>query len=1067
MNCEHKFSACFQSVIVAVSLLFANVAYAANVDVPAYVPAASASGGYVSYLRVINKDSVSTSVTVTLIDGTSGLAGATGTLTASLPALAAMTYTAQQVEAALGVTLLAGDRPRIRVTASTLIEVQSFLSQPGGVFNEISDARGGTSAVTVRNYVPAAMASSGYVSYLRIVNTGTAATPVTVARVDPATGQTGAAGTLNASLPAGAAFTYSATQVEAALGSPIAAGERPRILVTGANSLLDVQTFLLQPGGVFSNHSSGQTGNTVDVRNYVPVATTGYTSYLRVINDGSVAAPVTVALLDESGAVSPAATLIASLPAGAAMTLTSSQVEAALGINIPAAARPRIRVSSSVMLGVQSFLLQPGGAFNEMSDASSGTSVDVRTYIPAADARSGYTSYLRVINTGIAATPVTVALVDGITGAVGSAGTLIASLPAGGASTLTPSQVEAALGTAIASGSRPRIRVSGNTVLEVQSYLMQPGGAFAEVSGGQSSSLSGFSVATVADPLARQQWGLLNTGQNGYADTAGVANTGGTLGTDINANPVYMTYGYTGRGVIVAVVDTGLEIAHEDLKANVVPGGSWDFINNTTDPTNATATTGDHGTMVSGLIAMAMNGIGGIGVAPNAQLKGFNFLSSTQTLAEAIVSLGGSTASPNSSDVFVFNQSFGTSSTVDYPINPTREAQYAYGTSTLRGGKGALYVKSAGNGFVGFGTAYCGGANALGVSCQNANFDPDNTLPYNIVMAALNAKGKRASYSSAGSAIWASAPGGEYGQNVAAMNALGVVSSNATGYDPGMVTTDQSGCTVGVSRNPPVAGVVANGGPYSYFNQGGTNLSSINASCNYTNAMNGTSSAAPMTSGAIALILEANPALTWRDVKHILARTAVQVDAANPGVNAILSNGNYVAELPWITNAAGFNFQNSYGFGAVNVSAAVAMAKGACAAGCGLGTFANTGWISSGTLNLAVPDNSITGVSTTLAAPKVGASGIVEAVQIQVTTSATSGWTGDLGIELTSPSGTRSILKNIKDGFNGPNLAGMVLASNAFYGESGTGIWTVKVLDGLAGSGIQTLTNVQIRVYGH
>ena len=47
---------------------------------------------------------------------------------------------------------------------------------------------------------------------------------------------------------------------------------------------------------------------------------------------------------------------------------------------------------------------------------------------------------------------------------------------------------------------------------------------------------------------------------------------------------------------------------------------------------------------------------------------------------------------------------------------------------------------------------------------------------------------------------------------------------------------------------------------------------------NYTNSMNGTSSATPVTSGSIALILEANPKLTWRDVKYILAKTATMVD---------------------------------------------------------------------------------------------------------------------------------------------------------------------------------------------
>ena len=565
-----------------------------------------------------------------------------------------------------------------------------------------------------------------------------------------------------------------------------------------------------------------------------------------------------------------------------------------------------------------------------------------------------------------------------------------------------------------------------------------------------------YTLATTSDPLASQQWSLRNTAQNGYADTTGTANTG-LLGTDINVDSVYSTYGYTGWGVTVAVVDTGLEIAHEDLSINVVQTGSWNFINSSTNPTS-NSTSGDHGTSVSGLIAMAKNGIGGIGVSPNAQLKGFNYLGGgVATVANGIVSLGGSSASPNSSDVAVFNQSYGYSNSSDFPVDTTVEAQYASGTSTLRSGKGALYVKSAGNGFNRFdtGTVVVNCASfSIGISCQNANFDPYNTLPYNILIAALDAKGIKASYSTAGSAIWVSAPGGEYGYNSAV--APGLSGTYPTVYDPAMVTTDQSGCTNGYSRTAATT---------SLFSKGGTNLSSINASCNYTNNFNGTSSAAPMMSGVIALILEANPALTWREVKDILARTAIQVDAAIAAVSVPLgTSGSYVAEQAWITNAAGLNFHNWYGFGAVNASAAVTMATTFTSGS--LGTFANTGWISS-TLSTLIADNSTTGVSVPLTVPSVGSSGIVETVQIRVTTSNTSsGYTGDLGIELTSPSGTKSILKNIKDGFNNTNLAGMVLASNAFYGETSTGTWTIKVVDGRAG-GTQTLTNVQIRVYGH
>lgn len=600
----------------------------------------------------------------------------------------------------------------------------------------------------------------------------------------------------------------------------------------------------------------------------------------------------------------------------------------------------------------------------------------------------------------------------------------------------------------------PTAGATTNTVVITAASGVQSGTATVTLTALPTFSLTSCTSATVAgcEPLAFQQWGLLNTAQTGFADTAGVASTGAN-GTDINANNVYSTNGYTGYGVTVAVVDSGLEIAHEDLAANVVAGGSWNFVNSTTDPTS-TATTGDHGTSVGGLIAMAKNGKGGMGVAPNAQLKGFNYISSSQLLAYKVASLGGSPASPNSTDVAVFNQSSGTSNSTVTLMNTTVEAQYASGTSTLRGGKGALYVKSAGNGFRAFGTAVCTQSTAIGVSCQNANFDPSDTLPYNIVVAALNAKGIKSSYSTAGSAVWTSAPGGEYGLNTS----LAGGGFTAVSYDPAMVTADQSGCTNGYSSSAVAT---------SLFDQGGTNLASINLSCNYTSTFNGTSSAAPMLSGVIALILEANPSLTWRDVKHILALTAVKVDAAVAPVTLVLADGSYVTEQGWILNAAARNFHNWYGFGAVDASAAVAMAKGVCAAGCGLGTFANTGWITSNVLNLAIADNSIVGQSAALTVPAVGTGGIVEAVQIKVTTAnGTSGFNGDLGIELISPSGTKSILKNVKDGMSGTNLPGMVFESNAFYGETSAGSWTIKVVDGWA-AGTQTLTNVQIRVYGH
>ena len=307
------------------------------------------------------------------------------------------------------------------------------------------------------------------------------------------------------------------------------------------------------------------------------------------------------------------------------------------------------------------------------------------------------------------------------------------------------------------------------------------------------------------------------------------------------------------------------------------------------------------------------------------------------------------------------------------------------------------------------------------------------------MVGATNANGVRATYSTAGSAIWVSAPGGEFGRNAALDPRF-----TAPVYAPAMVTTDQSGCTTGYSTT-----TVNNG---SSFDNGGM----PNTSCNYTNGMNGTSSATPVTVGAIALILEANPALTWRDVKHILASTARQIDATRAPVNITLSNGPYVAEPGWTANAAGFKFHNWYGFGMVDASAAVNLARAYTLGQ--LGTLSNTGLISSGTINIVIPDNSATGTApSTLTVPANPVHLHVNKVKVEVKGQRVSveGPKGKLNLDL--PGRTSLKVDN-----------GMVLLSNAFYGENPSGVWTIKVVDG---SGINTtagtLTGWSIRVFGH
>ena len=426
-----------------------------------------------------------------------------------------------------------------------------------------------------------------------------------------------------------------------------------------------------------------------------------------------------------------------------------------------------------------------------------------------------------------------------------------------------------------------------------------------------------------------------------------------------------------------------------------------------------------------------------IGIASEASLKGFNLTSSNQSAYKKIAALGGSIDKPNSSDVDIFNQSHGLCYPYDYAINRWIKSQYAIGVATLRGGKGAIYVKAVGNGFLHFGGAVCINANRFHVSCQNANMDNVNSLPYNIVVGSVNADGLHSSYSTTGSALWISAPGGEYGGHPNFQQ-----SNNPNFGKPAIVTTDQSGCTKGYSPNSS----------YNSF-QDGSNL--LNIDCNYTSTFNGVSAATPMISGVAALMLEENSDLSWRDVKHILATTARKVDPDHDGVKI----GDYQLDSGWVTNAAGHKFSNYYGFGVVDADAAVTMAGNYSV---DLGRWTSGGWFNSQALDITIPDNRFIGINDSI---KYSRKLTIEAIQISVTITHT--YVGDIGIELTSPQGTKSIMFTVYNGFGrDDDLTNMILASNAFYGESSLGDWKIKVLDIGAGD-VGKLKAWKIKVYGH
>ncbi len=108
-------------------------------------------------------------------------------------------------------------------------------------------------------------------------------------------------------------------------------------------------------------------GGSTLIRSYIPAAAAGYTSFLRVINTGSVSAPVSVAVIDDTTGVAGTAAVVATVAAGGAVTLSSTQVEAAVGV-IAAAKRPTLRVTAPSGVTTQSFILtNANGNFSNVS----------------------------------------------------------------------------------------------------------------------------------------------------------------------------------------------------------------------------------------------------------------------------------------------------------------------------------------------------------------------------------------------------------------------------------------------------------------------------------------------------------------------------------------------------------------------------------------------------------------------------------------------------------------------------------------------------------------------------
>jgi subtilisin-like proprotein convertase family protein len=444
---------------------------------------------------------------------------------------------------------------------------------------------------------------------------------------------------------------------------------------------------------------------------------------------------------------------------------------------------------------------------------------------------------------------------------------------------------------------------------------------------------------------------------------------GGTGGEDANVLPAWNA-GVSGNGVTIAVVDDGLQAAHPDIAPNFFAAGSYDFNSNEPNPTGTDAD--GHGTAAGGLAGAADDGGKcGVGVAYNAQLAGLRLIGGPSTDAMEANALGYEFQQNE-----IYTNSWGPSDNGKVLGAPSSLllSTFANGVTTGRGGRGSIYVWAGGNGYN---------------NGDHSNADGYASSRFVIAVAASDEDGIHSWYSEAGANI--------------------MVTSPSQGERTGLVTTDLAGAA-------------------GYNDGSAGEPTDIDCTGNF----NGTSAATPVVAGVTALMLEANPNLTWRDVMHILIESADKNDPSNANPDG----------WEWETNGAGYNINYVYGFGRVDAGEAVALAD------TWTNVPANVTPYDSGIIpvNQAIPDGSGQpgqgpAVVSSVSVPN---NFIVEHVEVYIDADHT--YRGDLVAQITSPAGTNSTLLFPRNEGNG-NYENWLTTSVRHWGESSAGTWQFAIAD--------------------
>lgn len=451
---------------------------------------------------------------------------------------------------------------------------------------------------------------------------------------------------------------------------------------------------------------------------------------------------------------------------------------------------------------------------------------------------------------------------------------------------------------------------------------------------------------------------------------------------------------FDGTGVRVGIYDEGVQYSHTDLDGNY--DASLHVTVDSVTYDGANVGNAGHGTSVAGLIAAEGNNAeGGIGVANGATIAGVNIFDSSSHLYINAGDFSGFIGALEQCGNFdVVNNSwgstpsFGTSQNVNVANSFDAQAIEAWKgvVENGRDGLGVIVVKSSGN------------------DARNSNGEGLNSTRYTITVGAARDNGFASSYSNHGADLLVSASAGD----LASQGGLGIVTADLLGT------------------------------------QGYNLRSNSGASSDYTDDFGGTSAAAPIVTGVVALMLDANAGLGWRDVQEILSmgarHTGSTIGATAAGA---YENGIWFFNGGSDWNGGARHFSVNYGYGLVDAYNSVRIAEA-------YKLFAPDAATSANEATMSI-SNSVGGAITDANETFFDISGATsfDIEHITVTVTLTHAFFTDLRIYLVAPDGTEVMLADGTAGSSATSDSPLTwsFGVDSFRGMDAAGDWKLRVGD--------------------